>query len=400
MVINETTVNGTTPVSKQPSSSHMLAGQATYWEVGIDVGSDFSIAFATPVFVTSEHERDTSYRGVTLYHKLPSIIGDIAFDELVVARGWLEGTPYRKVLKDDEFILKTTFKKTDRVVGRWAEIEGKNWSAAKGLAERYWGPHAREIVLTLLGILIPVPQATIRLVTGLPFSLYAQPGSRERVKENLEGVYLFSLNGEQKEFTVLVGTVVMEGYAALVYQPEIDGEQVSIDFGGRTVNFIYALGTTIIHNRCFCEEMGIGQIHEVIIKRLRRKYEYAMKLSECRDLLMRYTSGAILPAIDTPKKRLEDADLRKLIEDEITTHWTPIEMRIGQALNAEGADMSSTIKRVTLNGGGAYIYQHKVRASLTHTTVVLPDGAQDQNAQYYHDLVVQLERSKADIWRK
>lgn len=125
-------MNGTTSISTKSSSPHALAGQATYWEVGIDIGSDFSIAFATPVFVVDEGGRDTEYRGVTLYRKLPSIIGDIALDELVVARGWLEGTPYSKVLKEDEFILKTTFKKTDRVVGRWAEIEGKNWSAAKG----------------------------------------------------------------------------------------------------------------------------------------------------------------------------------------------------------------------------------------------------------------------------
>ena len=393
-------MNGTTSISTKSSSPHALAGQATYWEVGIDIGSDFSIAFATPVFVVDEGGRDTEYRGVTLYRKLPSIIGDIALDELVVARGWLEGTPYSKVLKEDEFILKTTFKKTDRVVGRWAEIEGKNWSAAKGLAERYWGPHAREIVLALLASLIVTPEATIRLITGLPYSLYLQPGGRERVKENLEGIHHFSLNGDHKQFTITVGTVIMEGYAALVYQPEIDGEQVSIDVGGRTVNFIFALGTTIIHSRCWCEEMGIGQIHEAIIKRMRRKYSYAMKLSECRELVTQYTAGAVLPALDTPTKRLEDSDLRKLIEDEITTHWMPIETRIGQALNAEGADIASTIKRVTLNGGGAYIYQQKVRAYLLHTAVVLPEGAQDQNAHYYHDLVKQLERSKADIWSR
>ena len=395
-----TTLNGTASVSKHLSSGSALAGQATHWEVGIDVGSDFSIAFARPVFVVDEGGRDAEYRGATLYRKMPSIIGDIAFDELVVARGWLEGTPYRKVLKEDEFVLKTTGRKTDRVVGRWAEIEGKNWSAAKGLAERYWGPHAREIVLALLGSLISAPEATIRLVSGLPFSLYAQPGSRERVKENLEGVHHFSLNGDYKQFTILVGTVVMEGYAALVYQPEIDSEQISIDVGGRTVNCIFALGTTIVHNRCWCEEMGIGQIHEALIKRLRRKYNYAMKLSECRELLAHYTAGHMLPALDTPTKRLEDSDLRKLIEDEITTHWTPIETRIGQALNALGADIASTVKRVTLSGGGAYVYQQKVRAYLSNTTVVLPEGAQDQNAQYYHDLVKQLERSKPDIWRK
>ena len=255
-------------------------------------------------------------------------------------------------------------------------------------------------MLALLGSLISAPEATIRLVTGLPFSLYSQPGSRDRVKENLEGTHHFHLNGDYKQFTILVGTVVMEGYAALVYQPEIDDEQVSIDFGGRTVNFIFALGTTIIHNRCWCEEMGIGQIHEAISKRMRRKYTYAMKLSDCRELLTHYTAGHMLPAIDTPTKRLEDSDLRKLIEDEITTHWTPIETRIGQALNAEGADISSAVKRVTLSGGGAYVYQQKVRAYLSNTTVVLPEGAQDQNAQYYHDLVKQLERSKPDIWHK
>lgn len=394
-----TILNGTTASSSRPSTpAAVLAGQATYWDVGIDIGSDFSIAFATPVFVANEGGRDTEYRGATTYLKLPSIIGDIAFDELVVARGWLEGTPYSKVLKEDEFVVKTTFKKTERVVGWWAELEGKNWSAAKGLAERYWGTHAREIMLALLGAMIPTQEATIRLVTGLPFSLYSQPGSRERVKENLEGVHHFSLNGVYKQFAVLVGTVIMEGYAALVYQPEIDGEQVSIDFGGRTVNFIYTHGTTIIHNRCFCEEMGIGQIHESIIKRMRRKYTSAMKLSECRDLLTRYTAGAVLPAIETPNKRLEDSDLRKLIEDEITTHWTAIETRIGQALNAEGADIASTIKRATLSGGGAFIYQHKVRAYLAHTLVVVPEDAQDQNARYYHDLVKQLERSKPDIW--
>jgi hypothetical protein len=59
------TLNGTNtlPAAVARQMPSLLVEQASYWEVGIDVGSDFSIAFATPVFVTHEGKREAEYRG-------------------------------------------------------------------------------------------------------------------------------------------------------------------------------------------------------------------------------------------------------------------------------------------------------------------------------------------------
>jgi hypothetical protein len=46
-----------------------------------------------------------------------------------------------------------------------------------------------------------------------------------------------------------------------------------------------------------------------------RKHAYAMKLSTCCESITHYTAGAVLPPLETPNKRLEDADLRNLINE-------------------------------------------------------------------------------------
>ena len=394
------TTSSETEVSKNFFTAKEIAATADYWEVGVDPGSGFAIAYATPVKIRIEGRNEIKERGDIYKLTMPSLIGNISLEELVGSRALQEGAKPSSVLQPQEYIIRLPDAKTDKVVGKWAEIEGKSFTPAKGLAERYWGEHVKQLVLTLISAITQTPKVRVRLIVGLPWSLYEQPGNRTLVSRNLEKTHHYKFNGEECETTIIVGAVVAEGYAPIAYADEIDGDQLSCDLGERTVIALYAHGLTILYDRCKSEEYGIGNTNDAIIKRIKRDYKKALKLSEVREYLRKFTAGEYLPPLTTPVKTLEDKDLRVLFEEQITTDWTPIQTMLGAMLNVEGAGVGTDIKRLFLSGGGAAVHQKNFQNYLPSTDILLAPDAQNQNALYYHDLARTIERGKPDVWKR
>jgi hypothetical protein len=387
-------------VTKTLYTPEDIARNADYWEFGIDPGSGFAIAYGTPVKIRVEGRQEIKERGNTYTLVIPSQIGTISLDELVAGRALQEGAKPATVLESEEYILRLPTSKTDKVVGKWAEIEGKNTTAAKGLAERYWGQHGLELTLTLISAITQAPKVSIRLITGLPWSLYEVPGNRTRVIQNLEGTHHYKFNGEERECSILVGAIVAEGYAPIAYADELDDDQLSVDIGERTVNALYTHNLTILYDRCRSEMFGIGNTNDAIIHRIKRDYHKEIKLSVVRDYLTKFATGAYLPPLKTGKKMLEDRDLKAIYEDQINTDWIPIQTMMGTLLNVEGAEVGSNIRRLFLSGGGAAIYHTRFQSYLPSTNIILVEQSQEKNAEYYHDLAKTIERSKPNAWKR
>ena len=161
--------NTGTETTKTFYTADEIAKSADYWEVGVDPGTGFSIGYGTPVKIRIDGRHEIKERGDTYKLMMPSLIGDISLDELVAGRALAEGAKPSSVLQPQEYILRLPEMKTDKVVGKWAEIEGKRYTPAKGYAERYWGEHVKHIVLTLISAITPSPKVRVRLVVGLPW---------------------------------------------------------------------------------------------------------------------------------------------------------------------------------------------------------------------------------------
>lgn len=368
-----------------------IAQHATYWEAGIDLGSDTGIIVATPVLVVGGE----THRGKTYTNLLPNISGDCDLSEILNARGQNNGASAASVLKEGEYIIRTKQHKKDRVVGAWAEMDALTVISTKGVAQRYWELPAQEMAFTLLSSIIPSENATVRCNLGLPYSLF-KPDNRARMKANLEGTHEFLFNGQGRRLQILVGTTVTEGYAPFAYFDVIDGLRYGADIGGRTFNLIAVKGQTILANKCRCEEFGVGPVHSAMIAELKKRYRYNMSLSEARRYLIEYTAGTVLTPLKVPGGReLQDSDMRPIIADCVQIGWAPIENSLGQSLNQEDAAVGSHVKQFFLYGGGGYVYESKCRLYLPDTDIVLVEGAQYLNAQYYHDMVEQLGKRPA-----
>jgi hypothetical protein len=369
-------------------SDDHIAMHATFWEAGIDLGSDTGIIVTTPVLVVSGE----SYRGKTQTNIIPNITGDCDLADILNARGHGAGTNAASVLKDGEYIIRTKQHKKDRVVGAWAEMDAQMVITTKGVAQRYWELPALEMAFTLLSSIIPTEEATVRCNLGLPYSLF-KPDNRQKVKANLEGTHEFTFNGTFRRFNILVGTTVTEGYAPFAYFDVIEGLRYGLDIGGRTMNLVAVNGQTILPNKCRCEEFGVGPVHSSMIAEFKKKYRYNMSLSEARRYLIEYTAGKQLTPLKVPGGReLQDSDMRPIIADSVQVGWMPIENSLGQSLNQEDAAVGSHVKQLFLYGGGSYVFESKCRLYLPDTDILLVDGAQFLNAQYYHDMVEQLNK--------
>jgi hypothetical protein len=200
--------------------------------------------------------------GVQLEENLLSIDSVIAQGnaQKLLKRGDINAT-FADVLREGECLI--SWNDTDYFLLDLLK-EGKNATEALGDPNRYWGDHARVLLLALAAMLIPERTFVLRLVTALPITLYNRE-NRQRMKENLTNYYRFEYNGRVREAYIIVGYVAMEGQGLLIHCGEQDGEQAVLDIGERTVDAIAADGQKLLTTLCDGnEELGIGQITDAL----------------------------------------------------------------------------------------------------------------------------------------
>src|SRR5690242_21188225 len=102
--------------------------------------------------------------------------------ETLLGRGDISAS-LADVLRDGETLIR--WQGTDYYL-RDLLPEGTNPTDALGDPGRYWGDHARVLLLALACLLVPERSFALRLVTALPVTLYNRE-NRARMKEALSG---------------------------------------------------------------------------------------------------------------------------------------------------------------------------------------------------------------------
>lgn len=297
------------------------------------------------------------------------------------------------VLREGEYVL--SMGANEYFLGD-AVFEGFNETDALGDPNRYWSNHSRILLLTLACTLIPEQAIELRLVTGLPFTLYERE-NRVKVMNSLAGYYRcnFAEKGQQsdREIVVKVGYVAVEGQGILVHCGEVEGDQAVFDIGERTFDLIVANGQQLTISKCAGEEIGVGLIVDDL-KEYARRHRRVIDTVKAHEVLKAYVSGESLPKLGS----INADDLFVEIGNSIQRAGRVLKNFIGQTLTNDGEDVAAGLDRVYLAGGGAYYYRDLVYELIGEEKVIVVAEPELGNALGFCELAQQLENRKADIW--
>lgn len=335
----------------------------------------------------------TSADGVSLEDDTMTIDSIVATgnSEKLLKRGDIHAT-LADVLREDEYLV--TLNTTDYFLGDLVK-EGKNQTNADSDPARYWGDHARVLLLTLACTLIPERVFALRLVTALPVTLYDRD-NRKRMKEALSNYYRFEYNGRMREVYVTVGYVAMEGQGALIHCGAQDGEQALLDIGERTVDAIAADGQKLMISLCGGnEELGIGQITDAV-RTLAQRYGRQLPAPQIHDILWAWSHNEPLPVIRTSQGTLPEDELYSTIEKARTTLAKGMVSFASSLWNVEGEAVGERFDQIYIAGGGAYYVGDLLKNMLPR--VEIPADPESTNILGYLDLACTLEDKVPGIW--
>lgn len=277
--------------------------------------------------------------------------------------------------------------------------EGKNPTYQLANPERYWSNFTRVLLLTLASQLISDRCFTLRVVTALPVTLYNKE-NRARMKKELSKHYRYSFNGREREVTVDVGYVAMEGQGILIDAGLTHGEQAVIDIGERTSDFVGADGQKLTISMCRGnEDLGTGLITDALIK-LFKRYERVISIPKAHELMEQWSIGWSVKqqqiSFDTPRGVIAWDDISRTIEKARTALSENIIAFAGSVWNKEGEAVGQRFDRVCVGGGGAHYCGDLIGRRLPH--VVIPRDPEDSNLNGYADLALSLEDKLPGAW--
>ena len=122
------------------------------------------------------------------------------------------GAGARSRLTSGEYVLEVDG--ASYFVGRLALEQSAEASSARGDVARYWSGHTLRLLMVLAGALIKEPSFTLRVVTGLPISVWDMATTVPRVQHTLCGTHRFELNGHARVMRV---EAVLDRYAPGCY---------------------------------------------------------------------------------------------------------------------------------------------------------------------------------------
>jgi len=361
---------------------------STVYYAGYDPGSRIATLYLAP-------EGRLDERSLSL--SLPSIVGDGSVADLVNMRATTDpNAQLSSLLKKHEYVIE--YEGQEYYVGKLAEQEGKNPTAAHGVSTRYWSQHCLLLLLTLAADLIPERQFELRVVTALPVTLYRIKENRTLVKKALEGWYPFRFNGRDREVIVKVGAVVMEGMGALIQHGEESGKQAVIDIGERTIDLVAADGQTPLASLCDGDVLGVGQVADELIREVKQCYKRVLSSIEAHEQLYAYANSKPFPRLSANQQPIPADEIRSIIDRAIDRVGRAINLYIAQKWNQEGGTVASNFSPVLLIGGGAHYFEQTIRTLIP--LVDLPEDPEDANPRGYLDLALSLEDVKATVWER
>jgi len=230
---------------------------------------------------------------------IPSAIVEASGEQLELFRSAVHGDhtttdPYKQDIQ-------VIFHGTNYYVGYLALRQSKRSSTQKGDETRY---HSVEQLIRLLatsGLAIREPHYEISLVTTVPVGYFSKE-LRRRVKETLSGTFTFTLNGVERQATICVRKMMVEGPPALVlYGAQSAGERrLIIDGGGHTTDLTLLDGNDPIVGQCKGVDLGVENVGDYLSETLREQHGRKLSLRERSDILRAYATRHMLAPVPIP----------------------------------------------------------------------------------------------------
>lgn len=314
---------------------------------------------------------------------IPSSIVEASSEKLDLFRSAVHGENNNAdSYKQDVQIM---FNGVNYYVGYLALRQSKRSSTQKGDETRY---HSKEQLIRLLAtsaLAIRDERYSIQLVTTVPVGYFTKE-LRRHVKDTLEGIFVFFLNGVERQATITVRKVMVEGPPALVlYGASSEGQRrLIIDGGGYTTDLTLLDGNDPIPDQCKGIDLGVEDIGNYLCETIRELHGRKISLRERSDILRAYATRNMrtpeqLPAISCGKYDIPVADIfgiiaagcQKVANDTLTearSLW-------GVVNDVVGGDVRFQYHI----GGSALFYNEMLRVKMPNLRAV--DNAAQSNAR-------------------
>ncbi len=241
--------------------------------------------------------------------------------------------------------------------------------------------------MVLAAALIKQPSFTLRVVTGLPITVWDMATTVPRVQQSLCGTHCFELNGHARVMTVGAVLVVMEGAGTLaVHGIADDVPQAVVDTGGRTTNLFWAQGQRPVLPRCAGFARGVGDVADLLAAWFLDQYGRTLTPIERRDILWSCVQRKPHRPIFVNGQPVElGSDIQRMIaqvgmeiRSQVSRIWR----------SSEQGKVAAEAARVLYVGGGAYYFAPLLRESIP--ALLVPKHPELANAEGYLALGLQL----------
>lgn len=330
--------------------------------IGLDAGNSEATLTVVP---------GSGSRGNSL--TIPSYLGSGTLEELLRVRGGAG----KESLAAGEYVVDYAGRST--FAGALALEQTSDATSARGDVGRYWSGHTLRLLLALAGTLLRGQELTVRLVTGLPISVWSKD-TVKRVQRSLCGSHHFTLNGKPRVLNVEGCMVMMEGAGALAaYGLSEDVPQAVIDVGGRTTDLFWAQGMQPDVSRCAGLPVGVEKAGDQLAAQFLATYGRELRRGELRGVLRAYAGGGEPPAIFADGVRVQ-------LNGEVASCVGSVAEEIGSFVaqrwrSSERGKVAGEAARVLLIGGGPYYVAAHLRQVIPHLEV--PKHPELANAQGY-----------------
>ncbi len=311
---------------------------------------------------------------------IPSAVASGTLSDLQASRA-ASGQQERAGLGEEDYVL--VHGGTSLYMGRLALVQAADPQESRGDINRYWSLGALRFLLTLSGALIFDREFRLVVVSGLPAETYSS-ANRKRVQTALEGTHPFTLNGQERLAHIEVAAVVQEGAGGTVlFGSRKPVKQATIDVGERTTDIWVARGQEAISTLCKGIDKGVGYAADLLAERVFAAYRRKLTTLECRAILQAHvTAGMTYPDIAVSGHTIPRAELWGWAEGALRQTGELICSFLRKVLRStEQGDVGTDLDSALLVGGGAYYFQHDIRAVLPFAEVAT--DAEFVNALFY-----------------
>lgn len=275
-------------------------------------------------------------------------------------------------LKSNDYVFKSKNSDTELYVGDLALDQSNMSFSGRGDISRYWSEKSLILLLTVASSLVPDTEFGLNVVTGLPVQTYlGDPDSRKKIKNALEGVHVFAVNGIVRTVHVKVERVIMEGAGATIAFGSRDKSvQGVIDIGGRTTDLFVAEGQTPLRPMCAGRPLGVEITGDLLSSNFQQKYNRPLKGQEIRKILRAYAHNTPYPTIIA--RGDEVTDLEKLTKDAFHQIGNEIVSFVSSTWSESetGSEVASSFPSVLCIGGGAYYFYDQLHERISNLQFV------------------------------